>query len=386
MAMDGIRIIDLTRVLAGPWATQHLADQGADVIKVEPPGGDETRRFGPVIDGHSTYYLSANRNKRSIVLDLKTEAGRAVLHELLASADVLMENFRPGVLARLGFPWEELHARYPRLVVVAIHAFGDTGDPAWVARPGYDLALQALGGGASITGQPDGPPAKYGNSITDLVAGLLANQAVLTALLRREKTGRGQKIVINMLQAQAACLAYHATRHVVTGYVEPRRGTAHGGLVPYRFFPCGDGYLAVACGNDAIWQRLRTALALPDHPHWRTNVDRVADREAVDAAVQSALDRLTLDEADALLAANRVPGGPVLTVDQVMAHPQVTTVPVQHPAFGEVPLTGPVFTTDTTRTDHTCPPELGEHRDLILSELGLDGEVIADLAAKGAFG
>jgi crotonobetainyl-CoA:carnitine CoA-transferase CaiB-like acyl-CoA transferase len=373
-------------VLAGPWATQQLADQGADVVKVEPPGGDETRRFGPVIDGHSTYYLSANRNKRSIVLDLKTPGGREVLHRLLADADLLMENFRPGVLARLGFDWPMLHARYPRLVYVAVAAFGDRGDPAWVARPGYDLALQAMGGGASITGQPDGPPTKHGNSITDLVAGLLANQAALMALLRRERTGRGQQVVVNMLQAQAACLTYHATRYAVTGHVETRRGNTHGGLVPYRFFPCGDGHLAVACGNDAIWQRLRAALDLPDHPHWRTNVDRVADRDAVDAAVQAALDRLSLDAADALLATARVPAGPVLQVDQVLTHPQVERVPVQHPAFGEVALPGPTFHTDTTRQTHSCPPGLGEHRDAILAEVGYDATAIAALAADGAFG
>ena len=189
--MQGIRILDLSRVLAGPWATQQLADQGADVIKVEPPGGDETRRFGPIVDGHSTYFLSANRNKRSIELDLKDADDQQTLWELIDWADALVENFRPGVLARLGFPWPEIHARNPRLVAVAVHAFGEDGDPAWAARPGYDLSMQALGGGASITGVPDGPPTKHGCSITDLVAGLLANQALLAALLRRERTGRG---------------------------------------------------------------------------------------------------------------------------------------------------------------------------------------------------
>lgn len=381
-----LRILDLSRVLAGPWATQQLADQGAEVIKIEPPGGDDTRGFGPVVDGHSTYFLAANRNKRAMTLNLKTEAGREILEKLIAQSDVLVENFRPGVLERLGFSWERLHAAYPQLIYIAIHAFGDTDDPDWRRRPGYDLVLQCMGGGAELTGASDGPPQKHGNSIADLTAGLMAVGATWQALYQREATGTGQRIVVNMMQAQAACLTYHATRFSVTGTAGRRRDSTHAGLVPYRIYRCADGWFSVGCGNDAIWQRLRTALELPDREEWRTNVGRVADRATIDELVQDVLAELDTTRADQLMADAGVPAGPVLRPDQVLEHPMVETVEVDHPTLGTVELPGPVVRTETTRATHTRPPLLGEHRDAILTELGLDAAAIASLASQGAFG
>ncbi len=382
--MRGTRVVDLTRVLAGPFATMQLADHGADVIKVEPPEGDETRGFGPRVADTSTYFLANNRGKRSIVLDLKTEAGRAVLAALLRDADVLVENFRPGVLERLGFGWPELHRANPRLVVVAIHAFGDE-QPEWRGRPGYDLVLQAMGGAMAATGRPGDPPTKTATSIADLVAGLYAVQAVLLGLLERERTGSGRKLVVNMLQAQATCLAYHATRWTVAGQLEQQRGSGHAGLVPYDVFRCEDGWLAVACGNDSIWRRLVGALELPDRPEWRRNVDRVAARADVDAAVGARLAGWTVDAADRALADAGVPAGPVLTLDRTLGHPAVTMWRTEHPTLGEIPVPAPAIRTDTTGPSRGAPA-LGADRDDVLAGLGYDASTIEALAAAGAFG
>lgn len=384
--MQGLTILDLSRVLAGPWATQQLADQGATVIKVEPPGGDETRHFGPVVQGVSAYHLAANRNKRSIVLDLHTEAGRAVLDRLVARADAVVENFRPGVAERLGLDWDDLHARHPRLVYVSIKAFGEEGDPAWLRRPGYDIVLQAMGGAASITGFPGGPPLKAGTSIADLTTGLWCTQAILLGLLHRERTGEGQKIVVNMLHAQACALAYHATRYLVTGEVEGQRGNSHGSLAPYDLYRCRDGWLALGCGNDGIWQRLRAALGLADEPAWRDNAGRVAHREAVDRAVGGALGALSVAEADGRLAQAGVPAGPVLHVDEVLAHPAVHLVEMAHPVLGPVRAPGPPLCTLTTRAVHEPPAALGADLEAVLAEAGFAEAECAAFRAAGAFG
>lgn len=382
--MHGLRILDLTRVLAGPWATQHLADQGADVIKVEPPGGDETRRFGPLVDGEATYFLCANRNKRSIVLDLKSAAGRRVLDRLVDWCDVLVENYRPGVADRLGFGWDVVRERRPDLVYVAIHAFGDQ-HPTWSTRPGYDLLLQHMGGATSMTGFPGSPPTKHPVSNADLVTGLYAVQAVLQGILHRERTGEGQKIVVNMMQAQAAHLAYQATRQRVTGHHDTQRGNSHAGIVPYDVVRCADGWLVIACANDPTWQRLRHALDLPDRPEWRTNTERVAHREQVMAALEEALVHRTVDAADAMLAAARVPAGPVLTPDQTLAHPAVRNATVEHHHFGPVSLPGPVLETATTVQHHRAPPALGADWLSVLETLGLSDQADA-LEAAGASG
>jgi crotonobetainyl-CoA:carnitine CoA-transferase CaiB-like acyl-CoA transferase len=386
--MNGIRVLDLSRVLAGPWATQHLADQGADVIKVEPPGGDETRAFGPYVDGHSTYFMAANRNKRSIVLDLRTASGRDVLARLLAWADVLVENFRPGVAERLGFGWTDIHPRFPRLCYVAIHAFGhpEEGVPEeWTRRPGYDLVLQAMSGGAATTGFPGDPPLKHSFSIADLLAGLYAAQAVLLALLERERSGRTQKIVVNMLQVQATALAHHATRYLVTGEVEERRGSSHRGLAPYDLYRCADGWIALACGNDAIWRRLVGALDLPDRPEWATNRGRIEDRAAVAGVVGAALASRPVDELDRLLSDAGVPAGPVLTLDRTLSHPAVSVVPMDH-AVGPIAAPGPGFRSLTTVGRHVAPPTLAADRDAVLTDLGFSAAEITILSDGGAFG
>lgn len=383
--MNGVRVLDFSRVLAGPWAAQHLADQGADVVKIEPPGGDETRAFAPIVDGESTYFLSCNRNKRSIVLDLRAPAGREVALRLVDTADVLLHNWRPGVAERLGLAWDDVRARNARLVYVGISAFGEE-HPEWSRRAGYDLVLQAMGGAMSFTGFPGGAPVRAGTPIADLVTGLLAVQAVLHGLLQRERTGEGQRVDVDMMQAQAACLAYHYSRFTVTGEAETARGNAHKGLVPYDVFRCADGWLALACGNDGLWQRLRAALGLEDREAWRTNLGRVADREGVDRAVSGALATRTVADADRVLSDAGVPVGPVLDVAGVARHPSVREVAVDHPVLGEVRLAGPTLRTATTRASHAPPPALGADRDAILRGLGYDAATLRRLADEGAFG
>jgi len=383
--MKGTRVIDLSRVLAGPWATQQLADQGAEVIKIEPPGGDESRAFEPTVRGSSTYFFALNRNKRSIALDLKTAAGREVLERLLETADVLVENFRPGVAERLGLVWQELLQRHPRLIYVAIRAFGEDA-PGWRTRPGYDLVLQAMGGGASFTGYAGSPPVRAGLPVADLFTGYETVKAVLMGLLHRERTGEGQRVLVNMMQAQGAALVYHASRCAVTGESEQKRGNAHRGLMPYDLFPCADGWLAIACGNDRMWQRLREALELPDTPAWRTNRGRLEDREALADHIRAALAKRTVSEADALLAGAKVPSGPVQDVAGALSHPAMAKMALRDAVLGEVEMPAPALKMRGTRETHQPPPALGGDRDAILEEAGLDPAEIASLHDRGAFG
>jgi crotonobetainyl-CoA:carnitine CoA-transferase CaiB-like acyl-CoA transferase len=383
--MTGTRIIDLSRVLAGPWATQQLADQGADVIKVEAPGGDESRRFEPIVDGRSTYFMALNRNKRSIVLDLKTDAGREILRRLVASADVLVENFRPGVAEALGLSWPELAAENPRLIYVAIRAYGES-DSGWHARPGYDLVLQSVGGAASFNGHPDSPPVRAGLPAADLFTGYDTVKAVLLALLHRERTGEGQRVVVNMLQTQGAALVYHASRCAITGESEVKRGNAHRGLMPYDLYPCLDGWLAVACGNDGMWQRLRGALDLPDRAEWRTNGGRLANREALDHQMREVLGAMTVSEADARLAHANVPSGPVNDVASTLEHPALHRITVEDDVLGAVALPGPSVQLRATRARHETPPTLAADRDDVLGDLGYAAPQIDALRERGAFG
>jgi crotonobetainyl-CoA:carnitine CoA-transferase CaiB-like acyl-CoA transferase len=383
--MTGTRIIDLTRVLAGPWATQQLADQGAEVIKVEAPGGDESRRFEPVVEGRSTYFMALNRNKRSIVLDLKTDAGREILSRMAASADVLVENFRPGVAESLGLTWAELSAKNPRLIYVAIRAFGES-DPVWRSRPGYDLVLQSVGGAASFNGHPGSPPVRAGLPAADLFTGYETVKAVLLALLHRERTGEAQRVVVNMLQTQGAALVYHASRCAITGESEIKRGNAHRGLMPYDLYPCRDGWLAVACGNDGMWQRLRRALDLADRPEWRTNRGRLANRQVLDGQLREVMALLTVSEADQRLSDAQVPSGPVHDVAGTLQHPALRRIKIDDAVLGDVSLPGPALALLATRDRHEAPPALAADRDDVLADLGYAAEQIDVLLARGAFG
>ena len=322
--LAGLRVLELARVLAGPWIGQTLADLGADVIKVEGPGGDETRHWGPPFapDGSAAYFHAANRGKRSIVLDFNLEADRAAAQALAARADVVIENFKVGGLARFGLDYPSVSAANPGVVYASITGFGQDGPMA--AAPGYDFIVQAMGGIMDLTGEPDGPPQKTGVAIADLFTGLYGVIAVQAALAQRARTGRGQHLDLALLDAQLAMLANQATNHLIGGVTPRRMGNAHPNIAPYQVFEAADGPLVVACGNDGQFARLCAALGLALHedPRFARNRDRVANRAALTEALGATLAPLSRAEALARIERAGVPAGPINTVAEAFAAPQ----------------------------------------------------------------
>ena len=373
--LDGIVVLDLSRVLAGPYCTMILGDLGADVIKIEPPAGDETRRWGPpFVNGESAYFLAVNRNKRSVIADLKTERGRELVRRIAARADILVENFRPGTLARFGLDLAELRASNPRLITLTISGMGATGPESGL--PGYDFIVQAAGGLMSITGPPEGPPMKVGVAVVDLTTGMMAANALLAALHARHATGRGQHIDISLLEAQVAWLANVASAYLLTGEAPVRHGNAHPTIVPYQTFEAADGPFALGVGSDAQWQRLCAALERPDlagDPRFRTNPDRVANREALVALLAAHFRTAPASEWIRRIAAADVPVGPVRTVPEVLESEQVKArrmvETVMHPAIGELRLVGIPFKFSATPASiRRPPPLLGEHTAEVVGE------------------
>ena len=389
--LDGVRVLDLTRALAGPYCTLLLGDMGADVLKVELPGvGDEARGWGPpFIEGESSYFLSINRNKKSLTLDLKRSEGRDVLRRLAERSDVLVENFRPGTMDRLGLGYEEAARLNPRLVYCSISGFGQTGPRA--AKPAYDQILQGMGGGMSLTGPAEGPPTKWGIPIGDIAAGMFGAYAVACALYVRESTGRGQWIDATMLGGQVALLTYQAGRYFATGEPPGLAGNRHPSIAPYETFEASDGYVNVACGNEGMWQRFCTALGLGDlleDPRFRRNADRVGNREPLSERIQRRLSELTVADTVRLLEAAEVPCGPVSDLAEVFADPQTEHLKlrrrVQHPKAGEISLTGfPWQLSDTPPEIRMPAPLLGQHTDEVLTELGYGDDAIERLRREG---
>ncbi len=390
--LSGITILDFTRVLSGPYCTMALADLGARVIKLEHPGrGDDTRRWGPPFLGdESAYFLSVNRNKESIAIDFKTPGGREVVERLLATADVVVENFRPGTLDALGLDAATVRAARPSLIYCSISGYGQTGPRR--DEPGYDAVMQAEGGLMSITGAADGPPYRLGVAIVDIVSGLFAAQGVLAALVARGNTGQGQTVDIGMLDATAALLTYQAGNYFATGDVPGRMGNRHPTIAPYETFATKDGDLALAVGNDSLWQAFCRAADLADlaaDPRFATNALRLANYEAMKPRLVEAFASRTRAEWSARLLEHGVPCGGVRTVAEVFADPQiisremVQTVP--HTTLGEVRVTGvPVKLSETPGGVRTGPPTLGEHTAAILVELGYDQQAVRALADSGA--
>ena len=387
--LSGTTVIDFTRVLSGPYCTMVLADLGARVVKIEHPvRGDDTRHWGPpFVATESAYFLIINRNNESVTLDFKKSEGLAVLERLLATADVMVENFRPGTLDAAGLGAEALTERFSRLIYCSISGYGQTGPRR--DEPGYDAVMQAEGGLMSITGERDGPPYRLGVAITDIVSGLFAAQGVLAALVARATTGRGQCVDIGMLDATAALLTYQAGNYFVSGEVPARMGNRHPTITPYESFETADGDLVIAGGNDDIWRHLCGALdldGLPDDPRFRTNKDRVANRDELRPIFDRVLKTRTRAEWVERLAKVGVPCGSVREISEVLADPQIVArhmiAEVDHPTVGRTRVIGsPLKLSATPPSVRTAPPTLGQHTETVLTELGYDRAAIANLRA-----
>ena len=379
--LEGVRVVDLTRILAGPYCTMMLGDMGAEVIKIEhPQGGDDTRGWGPpFLNGVSTYFISINRNKKSLTLNLKDERGKELLRDLIRKGDVVVENFRPGTLDKLGFSWEEIHRINPAVIFASLSGFGQTGPRK--NEPGFDVVIQGEGGIMSITGEPDGPPSKFGASIGDITAGMLAAQGVLLSLYHREKTGVGQMVDVGMLDGQVALLTYHANNYFGTGKLPPRRGNKHPSITPYETYKCKDGYFNLGVGNDSLWRRFCDAMGLEhikEDPKFAINKDRVDNRLELQEILDPFFAEKTVGETIETLRGAGIPCGPINNLEQVLNEPQILAremvVDIDVPVAGPTKVTGvPIKLSETPGAVRTPPPTLGQHTEEVLkSVLGMD--------------
>ncbi len=390
--ISGIRVLDLSRQLAGPYCSMMLGDLGADIIKVERPGvGDDTREWGPpfAAPGESAYFVCVNRNKRSITIDLKIPGGIELIKALARKSDVFLENFTPGTADSLGIGYEVIHEVNPRIIYCSITGFGPTGP--YRNRAGYDLAVSAFGGLMGITGQPNGYPVKVGVAITDVTTGIMAQGAICAALFSREKTGRGQHIDLSLLETQVSTLVNMGSSYLISGEIPKRWGTAHETIVPYQGFETKDKYIIVAVGNDHLWSKFCRILGVTElawDPRFKTNPLRVKNRKECIEILAPILKTRTRDEWLEMLNAEAIPCAPINTMDEVFRDPQVLhrdmLVEVEHPAAGKIKMVGiPIKYSETKASIYRPPPLLGEHTDEILAGvLGYDKSEIEKLRAE----
>jgi formyl-CoA transferase/CoA:oxalate CoA-transferase len=389
--LTGLRVLDLTRVLAGPFATMQLADLGADVIKVESPDrGDPTRLFPPTRDGESHYFMSVNRNKRSIAVDLKHERGRDIVLDLARVADVLVENFRPGVMERLGLSYDRLRTVNPRLVYCSVSAFGQTGP--WSGQSAYDLAIQALSGAMSVTGEPSGRPVRNGIPLADLSAGLYASIGILAALTERARTQVGRLVDVSMLDGMIGMLTYLSGSYFMTGENPTPVGSAHHSIVPYGAFEASDGYVVIAILTEAFWTKLCRALDrtdLAEDVRFSDNQRRLDRREEVNALIQAEMRKRSVAEWTERLSSFDVPHAPILSVGEALHLPQVRArdmvEEVSHPRGGAMAVTGrPLHFSELEHHPLLPSPSLGQHTFQVLEELlGYSREALEVLAQEG---
>ena len=389
--LAGVRVLDLTRVLAGPAASLALADLGAEVFKIEPPGsGDETRAFPPHRDGESHYFLSVNRGKKSLVVDLKTPAGVALVKDLAAKCDILVENYRPGVMDRLGVGYATLSAANPKLIYCSISGYGMTGPLK--DRPSFDIVLQAMSGALSVNGEPGGLPSKLGIPVGDLVGGINGPIGILAALYERSVTGRGRHIDISLMDGLVNMLGYLAQLTFFTGEDPQRQGSQHPNLVPYGIFPARDGSIVVACLTNAFWVRICAAIGMPQlvsDPRFDTIEKRRDNRDAVNALISDFTKQRSVENLEDLFAEHQVPHAPILGIQDALSQPQAVArelvVQTQHAVLGPIPiLNRPIKFAGVAQPVPEAPPVLGQHSNEILSEvLGLTPDAIAKLRADG---
>jgi crotonobetainyl-CoA:carnitine CoA-transferase CaiB-like acyl-CoA transferase len=383
--LDGLTVLDLTRVLSGPYCTMLLADMGARVIKIEQPGkGDDTRAWGPpFLEGESAYFLSVNRNKESVTIDFKDPEGRALLERLIERSDVLVENFRPGTLAKHRLDYASLKERFPRLIYCSVSGFGQTGPRR--NQPGYDAVMQGEGGLMSITGAPDGPAFRLGVAIADIVSGMFAAYGVSTALFARERTGRGQEVDVAMLDAVSALLTYQAGNYFASGHAPGRLGNRHPSIAPYETFAASDGDFVLAVGNDDLWRKFCAVAELDAGDRFATNRQRVTDYDALRPLVAARLATKPRQHWIDRLTAAGVPCGSVRDLRELFDDPQVhardMVAVIEHQTIGALKVLGvPVKLSDTPGSIRSAPPRLGQHTDAVLrQDLGLADDVIGKL-------
>ena len=392
-ALQDIKVVDITRTLAGPFCAMMLGDMGADIVKIEEPAqGDETRNWTPFWNGESTQFLTFNRNKRSLTVNLKEPEGVKIVRDLASDADVMIESFRAGALDRMGLGYEAISKINPRIVYCSISGYGRTGPMA--EMPGYDLIIQAYSGLMNLTGDPDGLPLRVGFSLVDLFAGMMAYGTILTALRHRDQTGEGQWVEASLLDGQVATLSYHATGYLGTGVEPHRMGSGHPSLVPYQSFASSDGYFIVGCANQGLWERLCRAIGRTDFledPRFSTNTDRVKHRQDCVDALSEIFDKETTGHWVQLIADAGVPCGPINRVSEVVTNPQVLArnmiAELEHPNVPDLKIpNSPMKLSASPSSIRRPPPLLGEHNEEILSEEGYTLEQITDLRERGVIG